>query len=87
MEKEEKQKKSAIIKPKKKDKSIKDVNHKWADTNVKKRHLKKAGVARKNIFNSVDTTEKLLLIVTSVVKKIRDIGKDDIDGKQENTNG
>ena len=87
MEKEKKQKKSGIIKKNKEDKSVKDVNHKWASTNVKKRHLKKAGVAQKNIFSRADTTEKLLLIVTSVSKKIRDIGKDDINEKQENING
>ena len=87
VKKGKKRKKSGIIKKKKKDKSVKDVNYKWQNTNVTKKHLKKAGVAHKNIFNSADTTAKLLLIVASVSKKIREIGKDDIDEKQENNNG
>lgn len=65
------------------DKSMKDLNHKWKDTNVKKRHLKKSGNANKNIFSRPDTTKKLFLIVCGVAKKIRDIGKE----YDENDNG
>lgn len=74
------------MKTKKEDKSTKDVSYKWQNTNVKKRHLKKAGNAHKNIFNSANANNELLSIVTSVAKKIRDIGKKDIDEEPENHN-
>lgn len=82
---EEKQRSGIMMKKKNQatqDKDTKDINHNWQNTTVLKKHLKKAGSAHRNIFSSPNTTEKLLLIVSSVAKTIRDIGKED-----ENDNG